>query len=697
MKKYLLLTILILSALLLLSCRKDEEAPAAAAETVIPTVTEQLSEYKIVYPECMGTYIELFTVERYSAVRLQSMIEEYYGVTLEVINDSEAQGGKEILIGSADASVSDGYTLTKSGESISVCAGGIYSYSKAFSALMDAVCDGIPESLDISGSAELGMDTEKEFVYINTEEGVEPSEYAIGSLTINGTDISAYRIIYHVWGSPLEPHYGLNEQYAAEQLQKYIRFATGVELPIETDETAPCDYEIVVGITNREGDVIEAVDRTVYGEETTLIRNEGTRLLISGAQRRGTIYAAYSFLEKYMGVRFFAEDCEIVYKAESVDISGISDEYTPTMEYRDTNQKSMHPAEYSSKRKINSSFCRTMNYKQGGTFTFAGEFSHTMGTMLQLDNAPGFAQPCFTDEATFEKALTKIRTLLERNTDCKVVSVTQNDAYGYCACASCSRIIKEEGSTTAPLIRFINRLADGIRDDFPDAKLMTLAYMFSLQPPKTAPADNVVIMYCPIESCCSCALNDPDCMTNRSYAEYLEGWLALTDNVYIWYYTVEFTQDDTLPFMNLDALYDTYKYFHSIGVKGMFNEGWMNNEGNEFGTMRAYLLSRLMWEPDMTREEYENAINEFIDAYYGEGSEYIKEYLYALRATSEHKHFAQYSSVDGMFDVANLSELTSELDLWWQALDSYEYSSDTVKSHVARLSRGYDKLCTAMR
>jgi len=700
MKKTLLTSLLVLSCLLMLSCSKgnDKKKPAETPVSVETVTSDSISEYTIVYPDCMGTYAERFTPERYSALRLKAMIEEKFAISLTTQSDRNEATAKEILIGNArgkDIAATEGFSIVKSEGTISVNAGGIFPYSCAFDALVSELGkDGtIPEAIDISEDKVALYDTEKDFVYIDlTEKEFTVPEYAVKSLTINGNDISEYKIIYHVWGSPTEPHFGLNEEYAAQQLQRYIKLATGVELPVETDESEPTQYEIVVGITDREGDVIDKIDRSGYGEEDTLIKNEGERLIISGAQRRGTIYAAYTFLEKYLGVRFFASDCEVIYKADSIDISDIFYEHVSDMEFRDSNQRTMQNGEIASKRKLNSNFRRIMNYKQGGTFSFACEFPHTMGTVLKLDNAPGHAQPCFTDEATYEKALSGVMTLLERNPDCKLVSVTQNDDYNYCDCTECTSIINEEGAISAPLIRFINRLADDVKDDYPNARILTFAYWFSEDPPKTVPRDNVIIMYCPIDSCCACALNDPDCQTNHKYAEDLEGWCELTDNVYIWYYVAEYTQNDTIPFMDFESIYDNYQYFRSLGVKGMFNQGWMDNEGNEFDVMRAYLLSLLMWYTDMTKDEYRTAMYEFIDAYYGEGSEVIKEYFYAMETASENKHFGQYATVNGILDTAILTELSSEADMWWEELNAYEYPRNEVKQHITNLYLGYKKI-----
>ena len=167
--------------------------------------------------------------------------------------------------------------------------------------------------------------------------------------------------------------------------------------------------------------------------------------------------------------------------------------------------------------------------------------------------------------------------------------------------------------------------------------------------------------------------------------------------MYIWYYVVEFIQDGQLAFMNFDALYDNYKYFASIGVKGMFNEGWMNDDGSEFGALRSYLISRLMWDADITKEEYNKATEEFIDAYYGEASDYVREYFWALEVCSNNKHFAQYTGANGIYRTDYFEVIEDDINSWWKVINAADISNSFVKSHISNLYSGYNYLRDELR
>lgn len=689
MKRVFLVLLCILMVLPLTACKTKKEEKGI-----------EISKYTIVYREVKGSYVEEFTVNKLAALRLQDTVSRRYGVTLPVVKDSEKEAEYELLIGDArghEAVEGNAYAVKNEEKDISISAGTTYAYSEAFELLTENITlesPVFPAKIDKKGEVSYTEQKSEDFVYVNIHEmTISGKEHPVKKLTIGGVDISKYKIVYHDWEMKT---FGLNEVYAAEELQKYIKLATGVELERVTDDTEPSKYEIVVGITSREGDVIKKIDRTGYGEETLLIKTEGTRLILTGAERRGTLYAVYSFLEEYIGARFFGEDCEIIYFNDAIDIpKDTFNEQKPYMEFRDCDQYQIFHHEYAAKRKINSNNRRVMNYYLGGNFSFGGEFVHTMATTFDL--APQETQPCFSDEEIYQKTLERLRTLCSRLTDAKIVSVTQNDNYDYCKCSACSQANVAEGSLAGSLIRFINRLAEDIEDDYPEIKILTLAYMFSIDPPKTAPRDNVVVMYCPIESCCGCPLNDPECAKNEDFKEDLEGWCALSDNIYIWYYVVEYTQDDKLPFMNFDSIYENYQYFEELGVNGMFNEGYLHSEGNEFGALRAYLVSLLMWDKDLTKEEYNAEIRAFIDAYYGEASELVEEYFFTLEICSTGKHFAQYTTAAAIFKTEQISAVKDELEKWWDSIESFDIESEKIQKHINELALGYEYLKSCLK
>ena len=71
-------------------------------------------------------------------------------------------------------------------------------------------------------------------------------------------------------------------------------------------------------------------------------------------------------------------------------------------------------------------------------------------------------------------------------------SIGQNDNCRRCTCEKCMAIEEEEGSPAGPMIRFVNQLADAIRDEYPDVLLHTFAYQYTLPAPKKAVATELI-------------------------------------------------------------------------------------------------------------------------------------------------------------------------------------------------------------
>ena len=643
-----------------------------------------ISAYTIVYPDPGGTYTEKESSEKYAAKRLAEQISQASGIIVPCENIKDTEAEYQIIIEQSGEDYS--YSIKTEGKKTTITADSVYAFTKAYDALL--ADKNIPKDFSAEGKDLLKEAENDDFVYVSYHNDTVYGENPVKSIKIGDVDITEYRIIRHDFGKGYSG-YGMNEIYAAEQLQRYLKYATGVELPLDTDSSEATEYEILVGNTNRTKE-----DTSEYGIEEYIIKTEGKNLIITGGEQRGTIYGVYSFLEDYIGCRFFAEDCETIYKSDEIVIpSDINDRFKPTLEYRDTNDKTYQGGEIASKRKINSSFCRAMTYYQGSSVDFAGgAFVHTMDTVYDL--ADQGHQPCFSSEETYQTVLEKTRKILKASPNAELISVTQNDNNNACTCKDCTLVYHEEDSRAAPLLRFVNRLAEELEDEYPNIKIQTLAYMFSNEAPKiTRPHENVIIELCSLDACCGHPLGDLSCPTNAEFRGQIADWSKLTDNLYVWYYVVEFTGNaKNAPFMNFNSLYDTYTLFLRNNVTGVFNEANMNEESPEFGALRSYLLSKLMWEPDMTREEYDTAISEFIAAYYGEASDVIEEYFYMMSAFAHDRHFEQYTGANGILDMDQYTHTVGEVSDWMDRLADLEYERAETKTHMNRLRKGFSQV-----
>ena len=121
-------------------------------------------------------------------------------------------------------------------------------------------------------------------------------------------------------------------------------------------------------------------------------------------------------------------------------------------------------------------------------------------------------------------------------------------------------------------------------------------------------------------------MTDPTCGENAKFCRDLEEWSKICDNIHIWDYTTNFAY--YIPtYANLHVLQANMQFFAEHNAQGMFPQGNREGPSGEFGELRAYLLAKLMMDPYMGEEKYYALMDEFLQAYYGDGWAYIRMYI----------------------------------------------------------------------
>lgn len=511
-----------------------------------------------------------------------------------------------------------------------------------------------------------------------TDDGIPLNE-----LTIGGVDIKEYTLVVQNGGAACVRN-------SADELVEFIEKATGFRIPESASE-----HEIVIGVTDRDTDKITAARADVQLDGYTLLMDEG-RLYITGSCDRGTMYGVYCFLEDYIGVRFFAADTTVVINQNPVAIpADIHTTHNPTFEMRDTYWYDMrYNQTFANHSKDNSFYDSSTPVSDiGGGIGYAGRFVHTINLLQDLPYQ-GNVQPCLTDEAVYQLVLSNVREWLDANPEATIISVSQNDSdpgkLG-CQCENCKAIDDAEGSPMGSLLTFINRIANDIKDDYPDVYVDTLAYRYTRKPPKTVrPADNVIIRLCSIECCFTHPLSDESCYKNKDFKKDIEAWAAICDNLYIWDYTYNAETYFTF-FPNFDVLWDNVNFYKDHNVKGVFLEGQQVSVSGEFAELRSYLLAKLLWDPDMTEDEYYAHMDEFLQYYYGAGWEKIKTYMQDMTAIAlTNPHVGIFDKGEKMIPFVDPTGKQNQRychtmkALWEEAYELAE--TDEQKAHVEKSS-----------
>ena len=465
----------------------------------------------------------------------------------------------------------------------------------------------------------------------------------------------------------------ISEVTASTELQSYIKQMTGVEIPIVTDSVETVEKEIVVGKTNRESD--GEFDRTELGDDGLVIKTNGQKLFLVGGEQRGTLYAVYTFLEEYLGCRFYLPEVEKVPRVSTISIEQISeDKQIPVFEFRQTSGPE-YDGLIRAKRKLNTGVAA----EYGGSYGWV-RWCHTFDELVPpsvyLSEHPeyynatyaeeGMGQPCLTNPEVLQIAIENTRNILKNYTDpsYKVISITQNDNQDYCACDNCMALCEAEGSLAAATLQFTNEIATALKEEFPNMLFETFAYQYTRNAPKTIkPAENVVVRICTIEECFSHPIgvdadrtNSSDALVKNTFLKDMNDWSAICDKMQVWDYTVNYTHYQA-PFPNFNVLLANARYFADSNVIGIYEEGHYETRGAEFNELRLYLISKVLWDPYMTEDEYQYHINDFLEGVYGEGWTYIREYFDMIHEGAADNCFGTFADVDEIFDFEKAVEI----------------------------------------
>lgn len=425
---------------------------------------------------------------------------------------------------------------------------------------------------------------------------------------------------------------------AANLLKDTFKAINGTEIAVITDNETKCDKEISVGKNNREYD--DTVDYSTLGNEGVCIKTTDDDIVITGGAKRGTLYAAYTFLEEYFGYRQFTTELTVIPEAEKLLVpTDIDYFYVPPFMFRQTDWYGTTSKEYKVANRLNDG---SMAAEFGYGVEYAGPFCHTfvdlVPTSLFETEPELFAlgvknrerttdQLCLTNPKTLEIAKATVREWLAANPDAAFVSVTQNDNDNYCVCTECAKFDEAEGSHAGTMIRFVNAIADDIKADYPDVLVDTFAYMdgYTRQAPKiTVPRNNVVIRLCSIECKFSAPLDSGYSEDNEEFMQDIKDWSAISDNLFVWDYTTDYSSFLS-PFGNFGAIQRNLQIFAENDVIGVFEEGVSGRSADgEFAALRCYMLSRLMWDP---YQDADKLMYEFCEAYYGAGYQNIIDFI----------------------------------------------------------------------
>ena len=272
----------------------------------------------------------------------------------------------------------------------------------------------------------------------------------------------------------------------------------------------------------------------------------------------------------------------------------------------------------------------------------------------------------------------------------QMISLSINDNDYYCTCDNCKASDEKYGAQSGTLLAFVNKVAEELEDEYPDVYIHTFAYLYTKKPPVGIKAHkNVIVQMCTDNACCEHDYTD-SCTGNREIKAMIEGWNDVAELTYEWDYRNEnhFIYTDIA---NGKILRD-FRAFADCGSLGVFMQSASESQGG-FYELRCYLISKVLWDPYMSEEEYQSHIDDFLVGYYGEGAaELIRKGIETvegkkLKACYGVTYSTFNNDVNSYFIVSQMLKdvATEALELTKNAMLLTESSSEFAHAEIAQV------------
>lgn len=433
-----------------------------------------------------------------------------------------------------------------------------------------------------------------------------------GALTIASNGKSSYSIVIPQEATQADKH-------AAEVLQAYLVKITSVQLPVVTEYNFRGEHAIYLGRC----EAAQSIRDNISGEGFVLATS-AKDVYIKGASGKAVVYGVYHLLEQYFGCRKYSSGAaQVPVQSKLALAAGLHDVQQPAFVYRQSYYPPSNDAEY---------------LEWHGLHRFEdlwGLWGHSFYKLVPPDEYfaahPEYfalvngrrqaSQLCLSNEAVFNIVVQNLKKKFADNPDALYWSVSINDDLGYCTCDQCKKTDAAEGGPQGSLIRFVNRIAQ----TFPDKKFTTLAYLYATHPPRlTPPASNVYVMLSNIDAYRNQPLRAAP--SAAAFRNDLKGWAALTQNIFVWDYTTQFT-NYLAPFPDQDLLQNNLQFFLENKVQGVFEQG-SGDTYSDAAELNSYLQAKLLWNASTDAQPI---IQTFCKGYYGAGGKYVEAYLQQLQ------------------------------------------------------------------
>jgi hypothetical protein len=419
---------------------------------------------------------------------------------------------------------------------------------------------------------------------------------------------------------------------AARELQTYVQRTSGAQLVVRDIGTrGPEAVEIRLGVERPQSRTEGPADPGPRHADGYAIHAARRTITITGGSPRGTLYGAYAFIERVLGVRWFMPTGlgEDVLEARTIPVPNLDLVHDPGFDSIGGFAWQGGPGalEWASR----------MRARVGPPVSFGHNWENILRlTPESLERHPeafalvggkrgGSNQLCTTDPTVVEATIAAARAWFDAHPESPLFSISPNDGSGFCECDRCRKIDAlydaRPGQLADRFTHYANEVLAALAKTHPGRQVGILAYDRYTAPPQQArPASGyaTLVTHMPWEFCHVHAIGDPSCPTNRRYLEYLRGWTRLTKHTGVYEYYGHFLV--MTPWPIVPAIRRDIPLLHSMGLERFESETQQNwaTQGLNF-----YVAAKLADDPSI---DVDALLADYYARFYGPAAEPMRRY-----------------------------------------------------------------------
>jgi hypothetical protein len=429
------------------------------------------------------------------------------------------------------------------------------------------------------------------------------------------------------------------ERAATSELAAYLGKITGATFPVRTAQEKPHGTLILVGKGAAE-----------LGPEGFRIRTQGGNLLLTGADDDGVEFAAYTFLEKYLGVRWFwpGELGEVVPRQSTIALEPIDDAQKPDFQWRNRGPSgalwgaTSGPTEMHARERlmgITEEHQRQVRLwdkrsKWGGWKIYGG---HSLGEIFPPEKyarahpeyyalingkraVPGSdydykhrGQVCTTNPEVVQAAAEWVSRFYDAHPEYRAVHITMNDGGGFCECDRCraldsGRVMQRSGIDaeeskgsgrntiiTDRIYTFVNQVSERVQKKHPGKYVVSMAYSRYIMPPEKIGLNPYVIP----QYCMWGAYRHANPELKREHETIAAAWARAARKAGIYEYYINGSWPG-LHRLVVPYIAESIRYLKRQGIRL-----YQTQSGDEFGTngINYYVAGKLLWNASLDERE----------------------------------------------------------------------------------------------